>query len=134
MYVLIASEYLLSAKHSESNFYFSTILTLLLLMESGPTTIQVCGSMFDYFINQIYRFIFMFQTSMKNVIYRQQKLKEDMSVGKTRDALMKVGCQKHRSEKSIPDVFQSYNISSDRLVTVERPITELPMQGMTITL
>ena len=103
-------------------------------MESGPTTIQVCGTMFDYFINQIYRFIFMFQTSMKNMIYRQQKLKEDMSVGKTRDALMKVGCQKHRSEKSIPDVFQSYNISSDRLVTVERPITELPMQGMTITL
>ena len=80
----------------------------------------------------------MFQTSMKNVIYRQQKLKEDMSVGKTRDALMKVGCQKHQSETSIPDVFHSYISSdafkSDRLVTVERPITELPMQGMTITL
>ena len=62
-----------------------------------------------------------------------------MSVGKTRDALMKVGCQKHWSEKSIPNVFQSYNISSDafnsdRLVIVERPTTELPMQGMTIIL
>ena len=81
----------------------------------------------------------MFQTSMKNMIYRQQKLKEDMSLGKTRDALMKVGCQKHRSEKPIPNVFQSYNIlsdafNSDRLVTVELPITELPMQGITITL
>ena len=69
-------------------------LTLLHHTENGLTTTQVCGNTLSYFkITFKWKINFCTLKSRYDLpvhLHRQQELKEDMSAGKTRDALMKV--------------------------------------------
>ena len=80
---------------------------LLHHMGSGLTTTQVCGNIIIFYIYTlqcpdmiliysalIFHIIQSFKILFRYILQRQQELKEDMTAGKTRDALMKVFYQK----------------------------------------